>query len=57
MQDELLRLREVCDRTRLSRATIYRFIKSGDFPRYVRVGSRTSRWRASDIADWLRRLH
>ena len=56
MQDRLLTLREVCEMTKLSRTSIYRFIQSGDFPRNVKVGGKTSRWRASQLAEWMKRL-
>lgn len=46
----LLRAEEVLARLQVSRATFYRFIKSGQYPSPVRVGKRAVRWRAEDIA-------
>jgi len=36
----------------LSRATIYRLIKSGKFPRPLSIGTGSVRWRQSDIIAW-----
>ena len=48
----LLRLREVCRRTGLSRSVIYRRISVGDFPAPVKLGERASAWVESEIAEW-----
>lgn len=53
MEDRFLRLREVKEIAALSRATIYRMMKTGQFPQSVRVGSRAVRWRLSDINAWM----
>lgn len=36
----------------VSRATLYRYIKSGKFPESVKLGRR-SLWNVDDIRDWL----
>lgn len=48
----LLKIAEVTRETGLSRPTIYRRIKSGDFPRSIRLGTRTVRWAERDIEIW-----
>ena len=53
MGDRLLRRQQVEEITGLSRSSIYRLMKSGEFPLPVRVGSTAVRWRASDITAWL----
>ncbi len=40
----------------LSRATIYRLIKSGKFPRPLSIGTGSVRWRQSDIISWQQSL-
>ena len=51
---ELLRLPEVMERIGIrAKATIYRWIKAGTFPRPVALGPRLRAWRAADIEDWL----
>lgn len=41
----------------MSRATIYRLIKSGKFPRPLSIGTGSVRWRQSDIIAWQRSLN
>ena len=53
MNEKLLRRRDVEELTGLSRASIYRLISEGGFPRPVRVSATGVRWRASDIAAWI----
>jgi prophage regulatory protein len=36
----------------LSRASIYRLIKAGKFPRPVSIGTGSVRWKQSDIIAW-----
>jgi len=40
----------------LSRATIYRLIKSGKFPRPLSIGTGSVRWRQSEVIAWQRSL-
>ena len=56
MHDRLLRRREVEWITGMSRASIYRLMQQGDFPRPVKVGSTAVRWKESDIAAWIESL-
>ena len=52
--DRILRLNTVLDRTGLSRATLYRKIRQGTFPRQVRIAARCAGWRESAVNDWMR---
>ena len=38
---------------KVSRPTLYRWMKNGDFPKPVHMGSNMVRWKASDIEKWL----
>jgi len=38
---------------KVSPATIYRWIKEGNFPKPVRLGANMVRWKASDIKAWM----
>ena len=38
---------------KVSTATIYRWIKEGNFPKPVRLGANMVRWKAVDIEAWL----
>ena len=40
----------------LSRATIYRLMKSGKFPRPLSIGTGSVRWRQSDVIAWQQSL-
>ena len=52
--DRILRLNTVLDRTGLSRATLYRKVQAGTFPRQIRIAARCAGWRESAINDWMR---
>lgn len=49
----LLKVGEVTRLTSLHRATIYRMIEAGQFPRQIRLSKRRVVWRASDVEHWL----
>lgn len=49
----LLRLPQVIEKTGLSRATIYRLIAAGQFPRQVKLSQRVSAWSSRAIASWI----
>lgn len=53
MVDRILRFREVIHRCGVSRATIYRRMADGDFPRPLRLGPTAVGWRESDIEAWI----
>lgn len=50
----LLRLPEVISRCGIQRSTIYRRVKSGDFPEPIRLGTRATVWAESEIDAWIR---
>ena len=47
--DSLLRLPDVLKRIPVSRATWWAGVKTGRFPQAVKLGPRTTCWRAADI--------
>ena len=54
--ERILRIPEVVQVTGLSRTTIWRRVKSGDFPAPVRLGNLATRsvgWRESEIRKWI----
>ena len=54
---EILTVTEVAKRLKVSRQTIYKWMANHpDFPRPIRLGSRTARWRASDLDAYLESL-
>ncbi|TNF67269.1 MAG: AlpA family transcriptional regulator [Gammaproteobacteria bacterium] len=58
MMNSILRLPQVISVTNLSRATIYRLINQGEFPRQIKLGERSSGWVQDEINQWLEsRIH
>jgi prophage regulatory protein len=53
MQNRIVRLPAVLDRTGLSRSTVYRKIAEGTFPPQVRVSLNGVGWRESDLNEWI----
>lgn len=51
--DRFLRLPAVLSRVGLSRATLYRKIRDGSFPRQVAISANGVGWRESDISRWM----
>jgi len=49
--DRLITLAEVKNMVGLGRTTIYRLIKAGSFPRFVKVG-RATRWVEREVIEW-----
>jgi prophage regulatory protein len=54
-QLQLLKIRDVTRLTSLHRATIYRAIERGEFPKQVRISRSRVAWRAAEISDWINR--
>ena len=53
--ERLLKISQVCERTGLSRSYIYQLVCDGLLAPPVKIG-RASRWRSSDIADYVEGL-
>src|SRR5439155_11748996 len=51
--DRILRPREVFVRVGLSRTTIWRAVRRGDFPAPRRLSANAVGWRASDVDAWI----
>ena len=49
----VIRLKVVMQRTGLSRATIYRLMKVGEFPRCFKLGKMASGWLESEVSAWI----
>ncbi len=50
---KLIKLKDVINLTSLSRASIYRLITQGTFPKQVNLSIRTVAWRESEIEAWI----
>lgn len=49
----ILRLPQVCQKTGLSRATIYAQMKKGLFPAQISLGERSKGWLESSVESWI----
>ncbi|WP_242186560.1 AlpA family phage regulatory protein [Sphingomonas sp. CARO-RG-8B-R24-01] len=52
-RDNLMRLRDVIERTKLSRTTIYRRIGAGTFPSSTKISEGLVAWYETDINEWV----
>ena len=52
-RDPLLPLGDVLSRLRISKSNWYAGMSRGEYPRPLRIGTRTVRWRQSDIDGYL----
>ena len=53
MSDHLVTRREVEERFGMSRSTIYRQMRAGNFPEPIKVSPKAVRWRESELEEWL----
>ena len=53
LPERIMRAKEVVKMTGLSRTTIWRMEKSGQFPSRVSLGVGSVGWRESEVVDWL----
>lgn len=48
-----IRLPDVCKKLGISRATLYRLIKDGRFPKSTRIADHINVWVLSDVEAWM----
>lgn len=49
---QFMRIKQVVAETCLSKATIYKLIKAGDFPAPIKISVGLSAWLTSEVAEW-----
>lgn len=49
----IIRMPQLVEKTRISRAHVYNLIGRGEFPRPIRLGRRAVGWREDEIEAWL----
>lgn len=49
----LLRLSQILDKTGLKRSQIYSYMKSGDFPKSIKIGPSSVAWLESEVDEWI----
>lgn len=52
-QKRILRLPEVCQITGLAKATIYKKVADGSFPKIIKLTSRSSGFLEEDVFNWI----
>ncbi len=50
----LLRIHQVCDRTGLSRSTVYELVSAHELPKPIRISARSVGWLESEIEAFIR---
>jgi prophage regulatory protein len=50
---QLLRLKQVEEKTGLKRSQIYLYMKEGTFPRSIKIGPASVAWLESEIDEWI----
>ncbi len=53
MKEKFIRLPEVMDTTGLARSTVWLWIKDGKLPKPIKLSSRVTVWKKSDIDKWV----
>lgn len=51
---ELWRIETTCQRTGLSKSTLYQLMKRGDFPRSVPLIGKTVAWDSREVESWIK---
>jgi prophage regulatory protein len=52
--ERILRLKNVLERTGLSRSTVHRKVHARTFPKPLKISERCIGWRESEVESWLR---
>lgn len=52
--DRILRIATVLARTGLTRATLYRKVQNGTFPKQLKLSERCAGWRESAVSEWMK---
>lgn len=53
MADRLLTVKQVADKCAMGVRTVWQKVNSGEFPRPVKPAPRITRWRESDVEEWI----
>lgn len=56
IQERLIRLPYVMDKTGLARSTVWLFVKNGKLPKPIKLSTRISVWKESDITAYITSL-
>lgn len=51
-----LRLPQVLELIPIGKSTLWQKVKDGTFPKQIKLGAKTSVWRASDVYEYINRM-
>lgn len=51
---KILRIKEISELLSLSKSTIWRLRREGDFPEPLKLGPRSVGWYESDVTEWIK---
>ena len=54
LMDRFIRIKEVSEITGLAKATIYRYVNAGKFPRPIPLGGRRVAWTRAELQAWMK---
>ena len=54
-EDKLITIKVVMDRSGLKETSIYKKMKTGEFPKSVKIGPKAIRWSNNAISEWVNR--
>lgn len=49
----IMRIREVTKTIGLGRATLYKMLEAGEFPRPIKLGARSIGFKSEEVQDWI----
>ena len=50
---EILRAKQLCNKLHISRATLWRWVNSGNFPQPIQLGPNTVGWKSEQVQSWI----
>ena len=53
VEDKMMRVKEVCQMTGLSRSTIWRMERAGSFPKHYLLSPGRVGWKWSEVQNWI----
>ena len=51
--EKILKLKQVIEIVGISRSTLYGMVQSGDFPKQLKLSTRSSGWLQSEVKNWI----
>jgi prophage regulatory protein len=52
-QVSLFRCQSVLEKTGLKRSSLYKLIKTGDFPKPIKITAKAVAWPSNEVEDWI----